>query len=80
MRDCVFCLEKVKNKFIRDCRFCPLENLCMECWYKHEKKHSNKPHIEDFRKLGYDNTACEMLDSLYNFREDKTEGNNIGMM
>ena len=81
MKTCIFCLEKVKNKFIEDCADCGLKNLCMECDYKHKKKHNREYHKLDFKKLGYDNTACDMLDNMLNLVRgyDKKEGNNTGM-
>ena len=79
MRECVFCLNKVDNKFIKDCKYCKLENLCMECMYKHEKKHDKKTK-GSFMEKGYDCDASQLLESMFNFsRTDLSEGNSTGL-
>ena len=82
MRECIFCLNKVENKFIKDCKYCKLENICMECMLIHDKAHNKKKLNlkSSFKEKGYDNEASQMLENMLNFnRNDLSEGNSTGM-
>ena len=80
MKTCIFCLERVKSKFIEDCADCGIKNLCMECMYKHKKKHNDIEYKLDFLKKGYSNDASIMLENMFNMnRNDVNDGNNTGL-